>query len=166
MAERLRRLTWNQIPSGSVGSNPTSCEALILYRQMIGLNWELLCGIQFSVTGLNYSAMFFETKRLCFFCLPTNQLIWLVILCHGINCVTALWPLKFSGGVPQMTLGFIFFHPSIHFMTSILMELIQQIPESLSWRITTSVCSQLQPTGSHEQNWNVFKEMNPYIFNQ
>ena len=50
-------------------------------------------------------------------------------------------------------------------MTSILMELIQQIPESLSWRITTSVCSQLQPTGSHEQNWNVFKEMNPYIFN-
>ena len=46
------------------------------------------------------------------------------------------------------------------------MELMQQIPESLSWRITTSVCSQLQPTGSHEQNWNVFKEMNPYIFNQ
>ena len=26
VAERLRRLTWNQIPSGSVGSNPTSCE--------------------------------------------------------------------------------------------------------------------------------------------
>ena len=26
MAERLRRLTRNQIPSGSVGSNPTDCE--------------------------------------------------------------------------------------------------------------------------------------------
>jgi hypothetical protein len=26
VAERLRRLTRNQIPSGSVGSNPTDCE--------------------------------------------------------------------------------------------------------------------------------------------
>jgi hypothetical protein len=28
VAEWLRRLTRNQIPSGSVGSNPTSCEKL------------------------------------------------------------------------------------------------------------------------------------------
>jgi hypothetical protein len=27
VAERLRRLTRNQIPSGSVGSNPTDCES-------------------------------------------------------------------------------------------------------------------------------------------
>ena len=30
MAEWLRRLTRNQIPSGSVGSNPTDCEKLFL----------------------------------------------------------------------------------------------------------------------------------------
>ena len=34
VAEWLRRLTRNQIPSGSVGSNPTDCEifsALVIY---------------------------------------------------------------------------------------------------------------------------------------
>ena len=31
MAEWLRRLTRNQIPSGSVGSNPTDCESLIFF---------------------------------------------------------------------------------------------------------------------------------------
>ena len=31
MAEWLRRLTRNQIPSGSVGSNPTDCEKSFLY---------------------------------------------------------------------------------------------------------------------------------------
>ncbi len=30
VAERLRRLTRNQIPSGSVGSNPTDCEKVFL----------------------------------------------------------------------------------------------------------------------------------------
>ncbi len=40
MAERLRRLTRNQIPSGSVGSNPTDCEMflyllLLLYDEHI-----------------------------------------------------------------------------------------------------------------------------------
>ena len=30
MAERLRRLTRNQIPSGSVGSNPTNCEKFLM----------------------------------------------------------------------------------------------------------------------------------------
>ena len=29
MAEWLRRLTRNQIPSGSVGSNPTDCETFL-----------------------------------------------------------------------------------------------------------------------------------------
>ena len=29
VAERLRRLTRNQIPSGSVGSNPTDCDFFI-----------------------------------------------------------------------------------------------------------------------------------------
>ena len=36
MAEWLRRLTRNQIPSGSVGSNPTDCESLIFF------SWVLL----------------------------------------------------------------------------------------------------------------------------
>ena len=31
VAEWLRRLTRNQIPSGSVGSNPTICECLPVY---------------------------------------------------------------------------------------------------------------------------------------
>ena len=31
VAEWLRRLTRNQIPSGSVGSNPTDCESLIFF---------------------------------------------------------------------------------------------------------------------------------------
>ena len=31
VAEWLRRLTRNQIPSGSVGSNPTICECLLVY---------------------------------------------------------------------------------------------------------------------------------------
>ena len=31
MAEWLRRLTRNQIPSGSVGSNPTDCEKFCAY---------------------------------------------------------------------------------------------------------------------------------------
>ena len=30
MAERLRRLTRNQIPSWSVGSNPTDCDTIVL----------------------------------------------------------------------------------------------------------------------------------------
>ncbi len=30
MAEWLRRLTRNQIPSGSVGSNPTDCEIILI----------------------------------------------------------------------------------------------------------------------------------------
>ena len=30
MAERLRRLTRNQIPSGSVGSKPTNCEIFLM----------------------------------------------------------------------------------------------------------------------------------------
>ena len=29
VAERLRRLTRNQIPAGSVGSNPTNCELIL-----------------------------------------------------------------------------------------------------------------------------------------
>ena len=33
VAERLRRLTRNQIPSGSVGSNPTDCEILFCNRK-------------------------------------------------------------------------------------------------------------------------------------
>ena len=33
VAERLRRLTRNQIPSGSVGSNPTDCEILFCDRK-------------------------------------------------------------------------------------------------------------------------------------
>ena len=36
VAEWLRRLTRNQIPSGSVGSNPTDCESLIFF------SWVLL----------------------------------------------------------------------------------------------------------------------------
>ena len=32
VAEWLRRLTRNQIPSGSVGSNPTDCEFLPLFQ--------------------------------------------------------------------------------------------------------------------------------------
>ena len=36
VAEWLRRLTRNQIPSGSVGSNPTDCEKLALF-------WFLTC---------------------------------------------------------------------------------------------------------------------------
>ena len=31
VAEWLRRLTRNQIPSGSVGSNPTDCESLFFF---------------------------------------------------------------------------------------------------------------------------------------
>ena len=31
VAEWLRRLTRNQIPSGSVGSNPTICDCLLVY---------------------------------------------------------------------------------------------------------------------------------------
>ena len=31
VAEWLRRLTRNQIPFGSVGSNPTSCETFLIF---------------------------------------------------------------------------------------------------------------------------------------
>ena len=37
MAEWLRRLTRNQIPSGSVGSNPTDCERDFLLKYRIDL---------------------------------------------------------------------------------------------------------------------------------
>ena len=35
VAERLRRLTRNQIPSGSVGSNPTNCASFLLFKKSI-----------------------------------------------------------------------------------------------------------------------------------
>ena len=46
VAERLRRLTRNQIPSGSVGSNPTDCETTFLLHQF-GLHFimNFLCSI-------------------------------------------------------------------------------------------------------------------------
>jgi hypothetical protein len=34
VAERLRRLTRNQIPSGSVGSNPTDCGLFFIYEMI------------------------------------------------------------------------------------------------------------------------------------
>ena len=36
MAEWLRRLTRNQIPSGSVGSNPTDCERSNIFARLAG----------------------------------------------------------------------------------------------------------------------------------
>lgn|SRR6056300_722678 len=36
VAEWLRRLTRNQIPSGSVGSNPTDCEKILFCQFYIG----------------------------------------------------------------------------------------------------------------------------------
>lgn len=41
VAEWLRRLTRNQIPSGSVGSNPTNCEEIFCLCSSAG-NWNLL----------------------------------------------------------------------------------------------------------------------------
>jgi hypothetical protein len=41
VAERLRRLTRNQIPSGSVGSNPTNCEILLSGGEGAGRLTEL-----------------------------------------------------------------------------------------------------------------------------
>ena len=35
VAEWLRRLTRNQIPSGSVGSNPTDCEKYLFWVDLI-----------------------------------------------------------------------------------------------------------------------------------
>ena len=40
VAERLRRLTRNQIPFGSVGSNPTNCENLLFFIE--NENFEVL----------------------------------------------------------------------------------------------------------------------------
>ena len=41
MAERLRRLTRNQIPSGSVGSNPTDCEFVFTIGRILFLKTYL-----------------------------------------------------------------------------------------------------------------------------
>ncbi len=49
MAEWLRRLTRNQIPSGSVGSNPTDCDM------------ELFCAEENE--GLNFATMFSHVKK-------------------------------------------------------------------------------------------------------
>ena len=35
VAERLRRLTRNRIPSGSVGSSPTDCDKILNFVQII-----------------------------------------------------------------------------------------------------------------------------------
>ena len=40
VAERLRRLTWNQIPSGSAGSNPASCDWIWFYKGTGCLMWN------------------------------------------------------------------------------------------------------------------------------
>ena len=42
VAEWLRRLTRNQIPSGSVGSNPTDCADLKLFFSFFLLTQEML----------------------------------------------------------------------------------------------------------------------------
>ena len=76
MAEWLRRLTRNQIPSGSVGSNPTDCEVSFLLTFLFkeGKNkGETLLVVQYLKLVLNYlkneknpRPIFFGRKRFIF----------------------------------------------------------------------------------------------------
>lgn len=50
MAEWLRRLTRNQIPSGSVGSNPTDCEKQVFVYKFKTFRTFLYRGVQFKCT--------------------------------------------------------------------------------------------------------------------
>ena len=57
VAERLRRPTWNQIPSGSAGSNPASCEWIKFNKRTGCLMWNNYIFIITNITNINLARL-------------------------------------------------------------------------------------------------------------